>query len=149
MALIVVAPGRKPGVSGRPVGLIDVSPTPLELAGLAPDHGLEGHSLAPLLDDPTGAGPHAAVTTFGPGNHTIRSTRWRYTRYADGSEELYDHDEDPHEWRSPAVCEPRPEAVSQVVAELRERLPVDDAPIRGKAEGSAGLEAFRSAGRGR
>lgn len=147
--LIIAAPGRKPGVSGRPVGLIDVYPTLLELAGLAPDAGLEGRSLSPLLDDPAGAWPHAAVTTFGPGNHTVRSTRWRYTRYADGSEELYDHGEDPHEWRNLAVSEPRPEGLSQVIAELRERLPVDDAPIRGKAEGSAGLDAFRSAQEGR
>ena len=147
--LIIAAPGRKPGVSGRPVGLIDVYPTLLELAGLAPDAGLEGRSLSPLLDDPAGAWPHAAVTTFGPGNHTVRSTRWRYTRYADGSEELYDHGEDPHEWRNLAVSEPRPEGLLQVIAELRERLPVDDAPIRGKAEGSAGLDAFRSAQEGR
>lgn len=143
--LIVAAPGRKPGVSQRPVGLVDVYPTLLDLAGLAPDAGLEGHSLAPLIADPEGPWPHAALTTFGPGNHTVRSARWRYTRYADGSEELYDHGEDPHEWRNLAVIEPRPEASARIIAELRQRLPEGDAPIRSKAEGSAGLEAFRSA----
>lgn len=29
--------------------------------------------------------------TEGPGNHTIRSDRWRYIHYGDGGEELYDH----------------------------------------------------------
>lgn len=105
--LIIAAPGEQPGVSRRPVGLVDVYPTLLDLAGFAPDGGLEGHSLAPLIADPEGPWPHAAVTTFGPGNHTVRSSRWRYTRYADGSEELYDHGEDPHEWRNLAVIEPR------------------------------------------
>ena len=39
-----------------------------------------------------------ALMTYGRGNHAVRSERWRYIRYADGSEELYDHDVDPHEW---------------------------------------------------
>ena len=39
-----------------------------------------------------------AITTYLPGNHAIRSPRWRYIRYADGSEELYDHSVDPEEW---------------------------------------------------
>ena len=36
--------------------------------------------------------------TYGKGNHAVRDDRWRYIRYADGSEELYDHDKDPNEW---------------------------------------------------
>ena len=38
------------------------------------------------------------VMTMGKGNHAVRSDRWRYIRYADGSEELYDHSNDPWEW---------------------------------------------------
>ena len=147
--LVVAAPGRAPGVSSQPVGLVDVYPTLLELAGLRPGEALDGHSLAPLLDDPDGAWPHVALTTFGPGNHTVRSRRWRYTRYADGSEELYDHDADPLEWHNLIAREPRADAVEEVLTDLRARLPAADAPIRSKAEGSAGLDAFRAAGRGR
>jgi iduronate 2-sulfatase len=33
-------------------------------------------------------------------NHAVRSDRWRYIRYQDGGEELYDHRVDPHEWRT-------------------------------------------------
>ncbi|QEF98947.1 hypothetical protein Mal15_30050 [Stieleria maiorica] len=35
--------------------------------------------------------------TYQRGNHAVRSDRWWYIRYADGSEELYDHDADPNE----------------------------------------------------
>ncbi|MBL8187590.1 MAG: DUF4976 domain-containing protein, partial [Acidobacteria bacterium] len=37
-------------------------------------------------------------TTHNVGNHSVRSERWRYIRYADGSEELYDCQTDPNEW---------------------------------------------------
>ena len=33
-------------------------------------------------------------------NHSIRSKRWRYIRYSDGTEELYDHDSDELEWHN-------------------------------------------------
>ena len=39
-----------------------------------------------------------AITTHNQGNHGIRSENWRYIRYADGSEELYDMIKDPNEW---------------------------------------------------
>ncbi len=41
-----------------------------------------------------------AITTHNPGNHTVRTKDWRYIRYADGSEELYDLSADPNEWRN-------------------------------------------------
>ena len=39
-----------------------------------------------------------AVCTHGRGNHAARDARYRYIRYANGDEELYDHDGDPYEW---------------------------------------------------
>ena len=39
-----------------------------------------------------------ALTTIRRNNHSIRSERWRYIRYRDGTEELYDHERDPLEW---------------------------------------------------
>ena len=41
-----------------------------------------------------------ALTTHGKGNHTLRTKRWRYTRYKDGGEELYDHSKDEMEWNN-------------------------------------------------
>jgi arylsulfatase A-like enzyme len=101
---IIVAPGvTRPGSRcDRPVGLVDIYPTLLELAGLPPKDGLDGKSLVPLLKKPQQKWK-PAIMTQGKGNHAIRSDRWRYIRYNDGSEELYDHDKDPYEWTNLAA----------------------------------------------
>jgi hypothetical protein len=60
----------------------------------------------------------------------VRSERWRYIRYADGSEELYDHRSDPHEWTNLAR-DPRYE---KEIAEHGRWLPkVNAAPVAGSA----------------
>ena len=55
-------------------------------------------SLLPLLKNPKADWEHVAISTLGQNNHAVRDQRWRYIRYADGSEELYDHQTDPNEW---------------------------------------------------
>jgi hypothetical protein len=59
---------------------------------------LEGQSLVPLLADSKAKWDRPALTTFGRKNHALRTPQWRYIRYGDGSEELYDHTKDPNEW---------------------------------------------------
>lgn len=81
----------------RAVSLIDIYPTLLEICGLPEVTGLEGTSLRPLLDDVDAPRDAAAVTTWYYKNHSVRDDRWRYIRYRDGSEELYDHSSDPTE----------------------------------------------------
>ncbi|MEW6305486.1 MAG: sulfatase [Verrucomicrobiota bacterium] len=81
-----------------PVGLIDLYPTLIEMCALPPREGLSGKSLAPWLRDPKKSSDRAIITTFDAGNYSITGARWHYIRYADGSEELYDRDNDPHEW---------------------------------------------------
>ena len=99
--LILAGPGVTAGqVCAQPAELLDLYPTLLALAGLPPRDGLEGHSLMPQLRDATAARPWPAITTHNADNHTVRTTRWRYIRYADGSEELYDLVADPNEWRN-------------------------------------------------
>ncbi len=39
-----------------------------------------------------------AITTWGERNHAVRTERWRYIRYRNGDEELYDHTNDPDEF---------------------------------------------------
>jgi iduronate 2-sulfatase len=87
-------------VSERTVGLIDIYPTLADLCDLTPPSGLQGLSFQHLLENPQAAWDRPALTSTKAGNHTVRSQRWRYIRYADGSEELYDHDNDPHEWHN-------------------------------------------------
>lgn len=97
--LIISVPGGiKGGRCSRPVELLSLFPTLNELCGLPKLRGLEGISVKSLLDDPDAEWTFPALTTFKEGNHSVRSERFRYIRYADGSEELYDHLKDPKEW---------------------------------------------------
>ncbi len=82
----------------QPASLLDLYPTLIELCGLSSRDGLSGESLVPLLRDPLLETGHAVVTTHGRNNHAIKDARWRYIRYADGGEELYDTLNDPEEW---------------------------------------------------
>jgi arylsulfatase A-like enzyme len=124
--LLVVAPGvtRPGGRCGRPVDFMSLYPTLAELCGLPAAKAQEGPSLVPLLKDPSASWEHVAITTHGRNNHAVRSERYRYIRYADGSEELYDHESDPHEWTNLAG---KPE-LAKVREELAARLPKVNAP---------------------
>jgi iduronate 2-sulfatase len=79
------------------VSLIDIYPTMLELCHLPSVKGLEGISLAPQLKDPKTRRVEPAITTWHYNNHAARSLNFRYIRYRDGTEELYDHRTDPNE----------------------------------------------------
>ena len=98
--LVFAGPGVAKGKAEAPVSLLDLYPTLIDLAGIPERTGLDGRSLVPLLRDPAAAWSHPAVMTYGPGNHAVRTARWRYIRYADGTHELYDHLDDPNEWRN-------------------------------------------------
>ena len=84
----------------RTVDLTTVYPTICDLAGLPVPAHVEGKSIKSLLLDPQTSWDHPAITTWHRNNHAIRTERWRYIRYADGSEELYDHEIDPYEWKN-------------------------------------------------
>ncbi|MBL7646912.1 MAG: sulfatase [Candidatus Hydrogenedentes bacterium] len=90
-----ITPGQRCDV---PVGLIDIYPTLTELCGLPAREGIDGLSLVPQLRDPSATRERPALTTFGYNNHAVRTAKWRYIRYSDGTEELYDHDNDEMEW---------------------------------------------------
>ncbi|MHC4241592.1 MAG: sulfatase [Planctomycetota bacterium] len=100
--LIVAAPGiTKPGGRcDRPVDLMSLYPTLVELCGMPLKVENEGVSIVPLLKKPAAKWEHIALTTHTKGNHSICSDRWRYIRYANGDEELYDHEKDPEEWNN-------------------------------------------------
>ena len=123
----------------RPVGLIDVYPTLLDLCALPPREVLEGKSLKPLLQTPTAQWDRPALCTFGPNNHSLRGERYRYTVYADGSQELYDHQNDPNEWTNLVTADGKMSPQhSSVVTKMKKWLPqknVDPVP------GSAGSDS--------
>ncbi len=122
--LIVSAPGvtEAGGVSHRAVSLIDLYPTLSELAGLDPPGDLDGESLVPLLRNPSAPREIPAMTTRQGQHHTIRTDRWRYIRYGDGSEELYDHDADPMEWTNLAGHPAHDETKRRLSAQLNRLL---------------------------
>lgn len=124
-----------PGVSAggrctRPAELLDIFPTLLELAGMPECPGLEGHSLRPQLKSANAPRSWPAITTHNRGNHAVRTERWRYIRYADGSEELYDMIADPNEWTNLAATG----EFFRVKQDLARRLPTTNLP---PAPGSA------------
>ncbi|MCB1021093.1 MAG: sulfatase [Acidobacteria bacterium] len=123
--LIISAPGYGRGRrTARAAQLIDLYPTLVELCGLPRNARNEGRSLLPLLEDPQADWPHAALTTYGYGNHSVRDERYRYIVYEDGSQELYDHVNDPNEWRNLAAD---PSQAANI-RRLRAFLPKAEAP---------------------
>ena len=137
--MIFAGPKITPANCDRPVGLIDIYPTLLALSDQPANAKHEGQSLQPLLENPARQWQRPALTTFGPGNHSVRSTRWRYIHYVDGSEELYDHDSDPHEWTN-LVGDPK---LKTVLEEHRRWLPKTEKPILGSD--STGHKAYAAA----
>ncbi len=99
--IVISAPGfNGQQRTSQPAELLDVFPTLLELAGLPADVAQEGQSLVPLIQDPNAKWDHPALTSFGLGNVSVRSKRYRFIQYHDGSQELYDLANDPHEWHN-------------------------------------------------
>jgi arylsulfatase A-like enzyme len=123
--LIWVVPGvtQPGGVCERTVDFMTIYPTLAELCGIPIPSHVEGQSIRRLLADPQAAWNHPAMTTHGPGNHAVRSEGWRYIRYLDGGEELYDESADPYEWTNLAA---RPESAAKK-SELAAHLPVKNA----------------------
>ena len=100
---------RLPGAAGnsrvcaRPVQLLDLYPTLVELCGLPASLGVQGHSLAALLQQPQAAWPHAAFsmarTAGGSVGYSVRTERWHYAEWKGGADGavLFDPARDPHE----------------------------------------------------
>ncbi len=127
--MIWVVPGVTPKgeVCSRPVDSLNIYPTMVDLCGLSapvnPEgQKLEGVNMRSLLAKPDANWDRPALTTHGRNNHGLRSQRYRYIRYADGSEELYDHRTDPMEFNNLA----KNASMTSVKEELAAWLPEDN-----------------------
>ncbi len=122
----ISVPGNEPRVVATPVGLIDIFPTLLSLCHLPvpTSHTLDGVDLASVVRGSTLQRGKPVLSTFGLGCQSLRSDRYRYNRYRDGAEELYDHSSDPHEFRNVAA-DP---AFAGALVMLRKSLPPIEAP---------------------
>ena len=121
MPLVIDALQCPAGVCRRAVSLIDLFPTLNQLCGLPAIDSHDGQSLRPLLIDPLTKWDRPAVIEFRKGNAAVRSDRYRYIRYAEGGEELYDHEHDPQEWQNVAG---RPD-MAEVKTRLAKWLPAN------------------------
>lgn len=136
--LIWIAPGvtHPAQVCERPVDFMSIYATLTDLCGVPTPAHVEGPSLKPLLADPAAAWTRPALTTHGRQNHAVRSADWRYIRYADGAEELYDETADPYEYTNLAA---QPDHAARK-AELAQALPETNVP-----DVSGGREARKAA----
>jgi arylsulfatase A-like enzyme len=138
----VTTPGSR---SAAAVDYMSVYPTLCELAGLpTPDH-VKGPSLMPLFKQPEASWDHVAVCSHGRGNHAAVDAQWRYIRYADGSEELYDHRADPNEWTNRAAESTLAEIKLKLAAHLPQ-IAEEAQPTSGKKAG-AGKEKVKGKGK--
>jgi arylsulfatase A-like enzyme len=140
--VIWIAPGlTKPGgVCDRTVDHMSIYPTLTDLCGIPTPKHVEGPSIRTLLADPKAAWSQPAITTYQFKNHTVRNEGWRYIRYANGDEELYNEALDPNEWKNLAQ-DPR---YASVKSELAKHLPAKDQPDiggKGGADEDAGKPA--------
>ena len=105
-----------------PVSFIDIFPTLIDLAGIPKKEDLDGKSLKELLINPSMKWNRPVLSTYGKGNHAVRSGKWRYIQYRDGSSELYDHQNDPNEWYNLS----NKEESQEVIKRLKKVIPVKE-----------------------
>ncbi len=135
--LIISVPGvTQPRTSSdKMVNLLDLYPTLVNLAGLPANPGNDGRNIAPLLSNPQLEWPYASVSFDQPNRSSVRTEKWRYILYEDGSEELYDHDTDSLEWNNLASND----QYAPVLEEMRRWIPGDFEPAVSKSTGTGQL----------
>lgn len=127
--LLFAGPGIKPAADcSEPASLLDIYPTLVELCKLPANPHLEGLSLVPQLEGPRTPRKQPAIISSYFGNHAIRSRDWKLIVYQDGAEELYDHRQDPGEFRNLIKDMKQDSAFKAVRDELAGWLPKDAAP---------------------
>lgn len=115
--LIIAAPGIKPGRSRSLAQLVDIFPTLCELTGQSVPESVEGISLVPVLNNPDQI-VNREVYSYNRAHLALRSDRWSYMRYADGTEELYDMQADPNQFTNLA----KNTAHVETMVDLRQRM---------------------------
>ena len=136
--LIIRAPGTAGNgtPSARLVELVDLYPTIAELCGIPIPENVEGESLVPLLESPDREWKDTAFTQVGRGElvgRSIRTPRWRYTEWDDGTNgvELYDHSNDPNEYVNLAASGGHEETIRDLKGRIaRAFRPVTMIPTR-------------------
>jgi len=80
--------------------LINVYKTIADYTNIQIPNYVDGESLVPIVDNPSLKLENPTIIAWGRGNYSVRTKSYRYIRYFDGGEELYNHNEDPNEWNN-------------------------------------------------
>lgn len=140
--LIIVDPdvGTPGTVVRKPVSLLDVLPTLVELTGVEDRVSRDGFSLVPLMQDPTADWDHFAGSVL-EGSVSLRTERFRYIASVDGSEQLYDMIADPGQLLNladdpahAATLDGLHSRLADEIAELGGRLDLETRRIVGSAK---------------
>ncbi len=158
---VVRAPGvtKQGGIAEHPISLIDLYPTLTDLCGISGDTRknekgiqIDGTSVRPFLENPKSReweGPRIAVTMvfdqqFDGNPHkqnwSLRSEDFRYIKYSDGTEELYDHRSDSHEWMNLAMNPEYDLIKNRIYQELLSMLPTPEEVTQRSASMKKGKE---------
>jgi arylsulfatase A-like enzyme len=106
------------------VSLINIYRTLADMSGLEAPSYVDGESLVPQLSDTNKKLKKPTITSWGRGNYAVRTEKWRYIRYFDGTEELYAHESDSNEWHNLA----QKVEFQEVKRKLSTYLPKNEAP---------------------
>ena len=124
--LIFAGKGVTSGTTtNKPVGLIDLYPTLLDVANLPSNNQNEGHSLLPLIKNRNATWEHAALTSYGYKNTSLFKGDFHFIQYRDNTGELYNLKEDPNEWNNLFLND----KYSDIINDFKNHLPKKYAPL--------------------
>lgn len=127
----LIRPGSRPGQFALNV---DMAPTLLELAGVAPSRSMHGRSLVPVPQGKTEGwrrsfliehhSDHVFPRVEKMGYQCVRTARWKYIHYTDltGMDELYDLERDPYEMKNAIADTGAQGPLREMRAELKRLL---------------------------
>jgi uncharacterized sulfatase len=126
---IIAAPGAKRGEVCRSlIEFVDLYPTIADYCGVKAPHKLAGESLRPLLENPAAKGRDAAFTLAVRGRNygqAVRTERWRYIQWTDGTSELYDELNDREEVHDVASDPGNAALIQELKAKLKQIGPFE------------------------
>jgi arylsulfatase A-like enzyme len=102
------------------VELVDLYPTLSSLSAIETPAEAEGSDLTPILEDPSQRVRETALSINN--GFALRGDDWTYIRYTDGSEEFYDMNSDPNQFRNIVNAPNAKEGVAEARAALDTRI---------------------------
>jgi len=145
--LIVAGPGLQRGVqTAAPVSLVDLYPTLMDMAGVTPPDGLDGHTLMPLLAGDSSSRPDWVLGEYhdsacNTGAFMLRQGDWKYIAYVGRPPQLFNLRHDPEEVSN--LAQAAPTVVAEMDALLRRIVDYEAVDAKVKAYDRAAFARWR------